>query len=84
MICLSDSLKKSIIEKLNSFWPHIFSNKLPKNRNEILFCTSQDQDSIFAKKPFNDKNENLNNKDGNAMSLLSEISKSFKEINNNE
>lgn len=84
MLCLNDTLRKSILQKLNSKWTHLFSNKLPKNRNEILFCSDLDRNALFLPKPFTENNYNLNNNNGTAMALLNDISKTFKEINNNE
>lgn len=83
LLCLSDKIRKSVLEKLAPFWPHIFSNRLPKNRNEILFCSKMDKNSLFVKNPFNGKNENLNSNDGHSMCLLNEVARSFKEVNNN-
>lgn len=83
LLCLSEQIRKSVIDKLALLWPHIFSNKLQKNRNEILFCSKLDRNSLFVKNPFNGKNENLNSNDGHSMSLLNEVARTLKELNNN-
>ncbi|CAF0861776.1 unnamed protein product [Brachionus calyciflorus] len=83
LLCLSETIRKSVLEKLGSFWPHLYSNKLPKNRNEILFCSNLDKNSLFLKNSFTEKNDNLNSKDGHAMCLLNDVAGTFKEVNNN-
>ncbi|RNA39942.1 methyltransferase 13 isoform X2 [Brachionus plicatilis] len=83
LLCLSDKIRKSVLGKLALLWPHIFSNKLPKNRNEILFSSKMDRNSLFVKNAFNGKNENLNASDGHAMCLLNEVARTLKEVNNN-
>lgn len=83
LLCLSEQIRKTVIDKLALLWPHIFSNKLTKNRNEILFCSKLDRNSLFVKSPFNGKNENLNSSNGHSMCLLNEVARTLKEVNNN-
>lgn len=73
MICLKESLKETIIDRLSSVWKTIFLNKLDKNRNEVLFCINNSKDEIFSKNPYVGKSRNANT-DGNTMLLLQEIS----------
>jgi hypothetical protein len=88
MICLKSSLKDTIIQRLNGVWPHVFLNKLEKNRNEILFCMNKSKEEMFVEKfsthysARNDKNNNNSSsiKTGNTMLFLEEISEKLKEI----
>ncbi len=84
MICLKSSLKNTIVQRLNAIWPHVFINKLEKNRNEVLFCMKKPKQEMFVEKfsnhlVKNDKNNN-NNKNGNTIILLEDISDKLKEI----
>jgi hypothetical protein len=80
LICLNETLKNEILNRIKLNWKNLFVNKLPKNRNEILFCCNQEYEEMFVKNAFNEKNENPNNKDGHSMNLFSEISKTFKKL----
>ena len=53
MICNDKSLRKTLLEKLQRTWPNIQVNKLPKNRNEILFCSDKKSTELYVKNPFN-------------------------------
>ena len=78
MICLNDQLRSDILDRLHAFWANIFTNKLPKNRNEIILCTNASSDTLFYKQPFDDKkmhNPNFNN--GDVMTLFRNISKNI-------
>jgi len=79
MICLKESLKETIIDRLSSVWKSIFLNKLDKNRNEVLFCINNSRDEIFSKNPYIGKSRNANT-DGNTMLLLQEISDKLRQI----
>ena len=84
MICLKSSLKDAILQRINGIWPHVFINKLDKNRNEVLFCMKTGKQEMFVEKfsnhlAKNDKNNN-NNKNGNTMLFLEDISEKLKEI----
>lgn len=81
LLCLSESLKTDILNRLKGIWSNVYTNKLPKNRNEIVFCTDQDTDALFLKSPFKsttEKNLNPHFSDANSMDFLNEISKNLK------
>lgn len=87
LLCLRDTLKAEIFARLNSVWKNIFVNKLPKNRNEIVFCSDQEFDGLFFKNAFSPaekKNLNPNRTDGSSMDFLSDIYKSFKKLDLNK
>lgn len=76
MICLSEELRKSILERLGKNWSHIITTKLPKNRNEIVLCTNASPDTLFYKQPYDDKkNHNPNITNGTVMNQFKDITK---------
>lgn len=76
LICRKDALKNEILEKLKSIWKYIYINKLKKSRNEIIFCTNNEnllQKYDFKKDElFNKSEKHVNNKD-----LFVEMSKNL-------
>jgi hypothetical protein len=79
MICLSELLRQSILERLSSLWKNVYGNKLPKNRNELILCTDQYHDALFYSNT-DKKNHNLFSADGDVMNQFQEISKNIKKI----
>lgn len=62
-------------------------NKLPKNRNEIVFCSDQEFEGLFLKNAFSPsekKNVNPSKADGNSIDFLGDIYKSFKKLDLNK
>ena len=79
MICLREALKQSILTSLHTIWPHIYLNKLEKNRNEVLFCSSSSRNELYLENPYSEKPADINT-DGNTMLLLDEVFNKVKEI----
>ena len=80
MICLKESLKKTILDRLSTVWKKMYLNKLDKNRNEVLFCLNNTKtEEVFSKNPYIGKSHNVNS-DGNTMLLLQEISDKLREM----
>ena len=79
MICLREALKQSILTSLYTIWPHIYLNKLEKNRNEVLFCSSSSKSELYLENPYSEKPTDINT-DGNTMLLLDEVFNKVKEI----
>lgn len=79
MICLKESLKSTIVERLNSVWKTILLNKLDKNRNEVLFCINNSSSEIFSSSVYAEKSQNTKT-DGNTMLLLQDVANQLKEL----
>lgn len=83
MICLKNTLRESILKRLNTIWPNIFLNKLEKNRNEVIFCMQASKEEMFSEALLSTclaKNDKNNNFSGNTLLFLEDISKKLKEI----
>ena len=89
MICNDKQLRKTLLEKVQRVWPNIQINKLPKNRNEILFCSEKKSTDLYIKNPFTlpsakNKEATITNSvfvdkmpDRKALELLEEVSSSL-------
>ena len=83
LICLSQQLRASILERLKTLYIHVFVNQLPKNRNEIIFCTNISPEALFYKQPFEIakcKNHNHLINSGDVMHMFQSITNNMKEI----
>ena len=82
LLCHNAALKKSILSRLHDTWQHIYSNKMSKHFNEIVFCCDEPKESQLRRDPFTDKNENYNValKSGNSILIFEEISNHLSEL----
>lgn len=81
MICNDKQLRKTLLEKLQRTWPNIQVNKLPKNRNEILFCSEKKSVELYAKSPFaQPKAFGDKTPDRKALEMLEEVSASLADL----